>query len=138
MGCEGLGAGHDVMTMIGDALKENGNGRHVNDVWGKKKSPEPPNDFSAGDSGTECTVRRVSMFAAVLLPSVQHCCYPPEQHISPLELLPAVLASLKLPAPQGCRCPLSSTGRCPVTPCCACSIVLKSSFGLSIRHPREP
>jgi len=86
------------------ALKENGDRRHVNDVWGKVKSPEPPNRLSAGDSGTERTVRRVSMLAAVLLPSVQPCCYRPEQHISPLELFPAVLALLELPEPP--RLPL--------------------------------
>jgi len=35
MGYERVGAGHDVWTMIGGAVKENGDGRHVNDVWEK-------------------------------------------------------------------------------------------------------
>jgi len=83
MGCEGFGAGHDVTMMYSGALMKNGDGRHVNDAWEMGKSPEPPSSLSAGDSGTERTARRTSRFAAVLWPSIQPGCYPPEQHISP-------------------------------------------------------
>jgi len=100
MGCEGVAAGDDVMTMNGDALKENGDGRHVNDVWWEGESPEPPSSLLAGDNDTAHTVRKVSMLSVVLLPSVQHGCYSPEKHIAPLELLPVFLASLELPAPS--------------------------------------
>jgi len=51
MGCEGFGAGQDVTMMAGDTLMMIGDGRHANDVQEKRRSPEPPNNFWAGDKG---------------------------------------------------------------------------------------
>jgi len=58
MGCGGVDVGPD-LTTICDVLKGSGGGKGVTDGREKVMSPEPPNNLSAGSSGTGRTVRRV-------------------------------------------------------------------------------
>jgi len=64
MGCEAFGAGHGA-TMIGVAWRKKRHEGHVDNVWVKLRGLEPPNNLSAGDSGSVRNVRMVSMYAAV-------------------------------------------------------------------------
>jgi len=74
MGCGGVNAGPDVTTIC-DVLKGSGVENGVTDEGGKVMSPEPTNNPSAGGSGSERTVRRVSTFGAVS-PSVDTALTP--------------------------------------------------------------
>jgi len=111
---------------------KSGNGRLVDDVWGKVMAPEPPSNPSIGDNGAEGTARMVSRYASVQL-AVRPRYWPPAQHIvppgRPLELLPPdFLASLERPAPSRWPLPPLEHGPQPgdaglYEPCCPLSDV---------------
>jgi len=75
MGCEGVDVGPDEMT-IGDVWRRSGDGRCMSDALGRVNRPEPPNNPSAGDTGSGGTAHRARMLAAVVRPLVQPDCGP--------------------------------------------------------------